>query len=150
MEDKMMKIRVFQILTSLLIITSLAAFADGNGRNATPEFPADFSVLGVGNVRLDFHYTGEPASPGKAVLTVKCDHTRVWKPVASIETGDKPTYTYDIRGRILTLTFHTCRVIDAQGRTICDQGGAPKQIPLAGVCARGYVPPNFDDEDAMR
>lgn len=88
------------------------------------DFVRQIYVVDVGQVKMEYKYTGEPVSrPAGLSFWIKCKNAKTWTPVGKFQMCDLSDYNYDAKTKKFTIKYVDGRVVMPTGEVVCDRLG---------------------------
>ncbi len=121
------------MIKTFILVLSLMLSAAANAE--LKDFTKQIYVVGVGQFKLKYFYSGEPVSrPRSLQIFVKCINSTEWNPVGEYKMCELTKYEYDAKTKKLMVNYIDGRVEPAMSRSHCDQLGNG-ELQLADKCA---------------
>jgi hypothetical protein len=121
-----------ELILFLAFCLSFSASADVEVQDK--DFTKQIYVVGVGQVKLDYKYRGEPVSRPRALqIWVKCPKAKKWTAVGEYQMCALDKYDYDAKTKKLSLKYQDGRVNERTGESFCDQAGSA-ELDLSTLC----------------
>ncbi len=97
-------------------------------------FERQVKVNGVGEVKLEYVFSGEPVSrPRSMSIYVKCARGKPWAPVGQYQMCELKNYDLDLKAKKLTLSYTDGRVDPTTGVSVCDRAD-DAELDLSDLC----------------